>query len=109
MDELADEVFKILMVDKRKMGFLPSSVDEDPAVDFAEANGRGLSQPEETEAANENEIAERHLDDKLQTNLKDGSAEETLKTILRGTHDRRRTRGEYSLSCHWFFAMVRVQ
>ncbi len=95
MDELADEVFKILVVNKSKMGFLPSSVDEDSAVELADANGPGLSQPEETEETDESEIAARHLDDKLQTNLK---GESLQKKLLKLSYEARTTEEEQGVN-----------
>jgi very-short-patch-repair endonuclease len=84
VDELPDEVFRLLVVEKRKMSFLPGTGTETPVdetqmdADEEEALGsQGWAQPEESSLEN-GELAGRHTDDKLQTEL----ASDSLQTKL---------------------------
>ncbi len=86
VDELAEEVFRILIVEKRKMSFLgkpenstsvarvaDASAEVDEAVD--EFGSYDLEQPDEEV---ESGTADRHTDDKLQTNLIDEALQKKL-------------------------------
>ncbi|MBZ0114416.1 MAG: DUF3320 domain-containing protein [Thermoanaerobaculia bacterium] len=72
VDELSDQIFRILVLDEKEMSFLPAP-DEGEEQDFL------LAQPEE----DEDTIADRHTDTKLQTNY----TSEQLQKRLRNTHD----------------------
>ena len=104
VDELADEVFRILVTEKRKMSFLPKpesgdddSPDDNNDVVELEAEDNhdswGLAQPndgEETEG-----LAARHSDDKLQTKL---VGEKLQKKLLKLSYEARTSEEEQGVN-----------
>ncbi len=90
VDELSSEVFRILVLEKRKMSFLPSNdEDEESGDDFSDDSGSTieLGQPEEDEPeeheSSKGHIAERHLDLSLQTRLKSDKLQNRLLKLFR--------------------------
>jgi very-short-patch-repair endonuclease len=74
-DELSNEVFRQLFIDRKAMSFLPRPGGED---DESEDASPRLFQPEEDEEVDEIGTAVRHTDDKLQTHLKSESLQKKL-------------------------------
>jgi len=69
VDELSDEIFRILVRDKKAMSFLPGREDvetDQPQDEIEEVNA--LPQPDDEET-NERGVAKRHVDTRLQTRL----------------------------------------
>lgn len=97
IDELSSEIFRILVTEGRKMSF--GALSEKQAAELAERNVEEdengasdnndgevpLAQPDENPA--EEQLAKRHIDNKLQTNL----VSEKLQTRLLSIHNDART------------------
>lgn len=82
VDELSHEVFRRLVVDGKSMSFLPAKQAEGKQ----EAEGDGdllLSQPDDDEL-DQNGLASRHTDDKLQTQL---ASEQLQRRLLKLYYD----------------------
>ena len=77
VDELATEVFRLLVAERKKMTFLACLEDEE-GEGVVESDGTpSLPQPED------GEMAERHSDTKLQTNLKSDKLQNGLLKLFR--------------------------
>lgn len=91
-DELSDEVFRLLVVDRKAMSFLPRpGADDDETDDGAPR----LFQPDEEEEVDESGMAVRHTDDKLQTHLK---SEGLQKKLLRLYYDAKTSQEEQGVN-----------
>jgi len=78
VDELADEVFRVLVRDKKAMSFLPGS--ESTTEESQDSNnGTSLDQPTEEQA--ESGVAGRHSDTRLQTAIASESLQKRLLNI----------------------------
>ncbi len=95
IDELADEIFRILVADERKMSFLakPESNDNPESID----NDDDLllfTQPDE-ENEETDDVAARHTDDKLQTKL---DSEALQKKLLKISYEARSSEEEQGVN-----------
>ena len=84
VDELSEEVFRCLVTEKKFMGFLPVS-DNDQA-DGKDSEDQGLLFQPDEEEPEQDEVAARHKDDKLQTQL---TSERLQKRLLKLFYDAR--------------------
>jgi very-short-patch-repair endonuclease len=84
VDELSQEVFRRLVVEKKTMSFLPVKNDED-VMDAGKEDQGLLVQPSDDEPGN-GAVASRHTDDKLQTSL---TSERLQKKLLKLFYDAR--------------------
>jgi len=84
VDELSEQVFQRLVVEKKAMSFLPVASEEQGEGDAEEEQGI-LFQPGEDEAGSGGD-PERHTDDKLQTRL---TSEGLQKRLLKLFYDAR--------------------
>jgi len=83
VDELSEEVYRRLVVEKKAMSFLPKLVEEEPEAD--EGDLGLLRQPDDEDSA-DGGIAERHRDDKLRTTL---TSDRLQKRLLKLFYDAR--------------------
>src|SRR3990172_11720941 len=79
VDELSQEVFRHLVLDKKPMGFLPAKDSEEVEEEEGEGETGFLFQPEDDEV-DETGLPARHTDDWLQTQL---ASEGLQKRLLR--------------------------
>lgn len=80
-DERSDQVFRILVTEKKTMSFAPRpGGDEDEAADD---DPIAMSQPEDGDSDDAGALAERHTDNKLQTTLASESLQKRLLSLHR--------------------------
>jgi len=84
VDELSEEVFRRLVVEKKAMSFLPAEEEQEQVEEDGDAQGRRLGQPDDELL--ENGLAPRHVDDKLQTRL---TSDRLQKRLLKLYYDAR--------------------
>ncbi len=83
-DELSQEVFRHLVLERRPMSFLPARSEDEVDEEEREQETGLLFQPEEE--VSENGLAARHVDDRLQTHL---TSEGLQKRLLKLFYDAR--------------------
>jgi very-short-patch-repair endonuclease len=80
-DEKSDQVFRILVTEKKTMSFAPRpGGDED---DGGDDDSLATSQPEDGDLDDADALAERHIDNKLQTTLVSESLQKRLLSLHR--------------------------
>ena len=98
IDELADEVFRILVQEKAPMSFLPAKEEAVRAslegVELSPEQYSWLAQPDEDDALS-GDVARRHLDNRLQTKL---SSEQLQKRLLAIHYDARTVEEEQGVN-----------
>ncbi|MHC4562117.1 MAG: DUF3320 domain-containing protein [Planctomycetota bacterium] len=93
VDELSEEMFRILVTDQKPMSFLPSKTLAKGGVS-EEGLFEGMSQPEEEEV-DEYGVPKRHTDSRLQTKL---SSEQLQKRLLGLGYDARMYKEEQGVN-----------
>ncbi|MEM7586831.1 MAG: DUF4011 domain-containing protein, partial [Acidobacteriota bacterium] len=98
IDELSVEIYRILVVEGRKMSFLPAPepVTDEPAVEDSsiEAFGQYLAQPDDSPTDSQG-TATRHRDNKLQTGL---ASKQLQSRLLQIYYDARTLEEEQGIS-----------
>ena len=99
VDELSDEVFKILFQSRKSMAFLAvPDLNESNECEAENENSQSVYVPPEDDDTDESGLASRHVDTNLQTALTLGSLQKCLLTLNR---DATAMEDEQGVSIEW--------